>query len=178
MRKLDHEGRQLSAIQGKIFEESVEKYSTSTPIFVRRFMKSELAKEIDSPGFMEKPFDTETAFSRLDKEYGKSNYGVERYHPDVMHWIGYIYRYWSYVYEISSYNLYKMIKPSELRDVYPGYHTMDPLAAIQRLMEDKELKPYGTYTLDEAVELMKQVREEYALKEYKAKSGKIGKERK
>ena len=159
MREFDREGLLLASIQADIFEKSVELYDTSSPIFIRRFMKSGLAKEMDTAGFMDKPFNEEKAFERLDEEYGKSSYGVRKIPQEVMHWIGYIYRYWAYVYDTPSSRIYKIVTTNEMEQLYPGYHSLDPLAAIQRILEAKGLSAEGGYSIEEGVRLMKQVRE-------------------
>ena len=56
-----------------------------------------------------------------------------------MFWIGYIYRYFAYTYERSSIQVYKAVKPKELRDLFLPYHTMDPAQAIDRILEAKGL---------------------------------------
>ena len=54
-----------------------------------------------------------------------------------MYWIGYIYRYFSFTYDLSSSQVYKIIKPKELRGLFLPYHTMDPSQAIERILEAK-----------------------------------------
>ena len=48
MKKIDHDGLLLCKIQGDIFENSLKKTKTSSEIFIRRFMFSDIAKEFDS----------------------------------------------------------------------------------------------------------------------------------
>ena len=43
MKKLDFNERKLCQIQGKIFEESIDKVECSSLIFIRRFMLSNLS---------------------------------------------------------------------------------------------------------------------------------------
>ena len=73
----------------------------------------------------------------LDREYGQSNYGSVKYSPEEMYWIGYIYRYFAYTYGKTSVQVYRIIKPKELRELYLPYHTMDPAQAIDRILEAK-----------------------------------------
>ena len=102
MKEMDKDGLILCEIQGRIFEESYDKYETSSPVFVRRFMNSKLAEEMDAEGFLERPFNEEDAFGTLDKEFGQSSYGTTKYSPDILNWIGYLYRYWAYTYDMPS----------------------------------------------------------------------------
>jgi hypothetical protein len=78
-------------------------------------------------------------FERIEEEYGKTDYGSVKYTENELYWIGYIYRYYSYTYERSSVQVYKTIKPKELRSLFLPYHTMDPAQAIDRIIEAKGL---------------------------------------
>ena len=49
----------------------------------------------------------------LEHEFGASSYGKEKYNAEELYWIGYIYRYWCYTRELTSKQLYKIIKPKE-----------------------------------------------------------------
>ena len=73
----------------------------------------------------------------IEEEYGTTSYGSVKYTANEIYWIGYIYRYFSYTYEMTSAQAYKIIKPKELRPLYPGYHTMDCAQAIERFLEAK-----------------------------------------
>ncbi|MBP3897072.1 MAG: antitoxin [Mogibacterium sp.] len=173
MRKIDSDGLRLCAIQGRIFEMSVERYDTSSAIFVRRFMNSELAREMDSPGFMDRPFDEENSFRMLDDEYGKSSYGTVKYNEDIMHWMGYVYRYWAQLYDMPSKRLYAAVKPAEMRALYPAYHSLDPHAAIQRIMESKGINTESSYSVEDGVRILKELRENKSV--YRAGSGSLQK---
>ncbi len=159
MREMDRDGRMLCDIQGKIFESSVESYDTSSQVFIRRFMLSELAERMDRPGFMDRPFNDNDAFAEIDEEYGASAYGTGKYPPEIMYWIGYIYRYWAYTYDVSSRRVYRVVKPSELYDLYLAYHSLDPLNAIQRIREAKGMSPDGSYSIEEGVRILREIRE-------------------
>ncbi len=65
-------------------------------------------------------------------------------------WIGYIYRYFAITYELTSAQVYKIVKPKELREVFLSYHTLDPAQAIERILEAKGM------LLDDAKELERQ----------------------
>ena len=160
MRELDRDGRILCEMQGKIFEESAEKYGTSSAVFVRRYMNSDYAARMDRPGFLDRPTDVEEAFDSLDEQYGKSRYGSEHYSGDELYWIGYIYRYWTYVYGITSKAAYRISNAANMHAVYYAYHTMDPLAAIQRIREAKGADPEGGVDMAYAVKLLRRIRAE------------------
>lgn len=135
MKKMDSLGLKICSYQAKLFENSIEKTNCSSKIFIRRFMNSKLAKRMDRIGFIYDSLDVMDAMDEIENQYGESAYGVEKFSVEEMYWIGYIYRYWSYIAEKPSKEIYKLIKPEELRKLYFPYHSLDPLQAIERIME-------------------------------------------
>ena len=75
----------------------------------------------------------------IEEEYGASTYGSVKYNLNELYWIGYLYRYFSYTYNMSSIQVYKIVKPKELRGLYLPYHTLDPSQAIERILGSKNL---------------------------------------
>lgn len=139
MRKIDKDGLLLCEIQAQTFEKSLEYMDTSSEIFMRRFMKSKISKRMDDESLLDTNLQPADILELINEEYGVSNYGSVKYEPDEMYWIGYVYRYFSYTYEFSSSQVYKLVKPKELRSVYLPYHTMDPSQAIERILEAKNM---------------------------------------
>ncbi|MCF0111786.1 MAG: antitoxin [Erysipelotrichaceae bacterium] len=135
MRKMDALGLKLCGYQAKMFERSLEDCECGSRIFVRRFMNSEFAKRMDRDGFLYESLDVTDALKEIENQYGVSSYGTDKFSAEEMHWIGYIYRYWSYVTEKSSKQIYKMMKAEELKKLYSPYHTLDPMQAIERMTE-------------------------------------------
>ena len=158
MREIDRDGRLLCELQGKIFEISADEYGTSSAVFVRRYMNSDYAAIMDRGGFIDRPTDAEEAFASLDAQYGLSTYGSETYTPDELFWIGYIYRYWAYVFEMSSKAVYRICNVSDMHSVYYAYHSMDPMAAVQRLMEAKGKPVDEEEQIEAAVKLLRMIR--------------------
>lgn len=150
MRKFDKDGLILCEMQGQVFEMSIETTSTSSEIFIRRFMQSIIAKSLDSGDILQTNIQPKDIFERIVEQYGESKYGSVKYSPNEMYWIGYIYRYFSYTYEKSSSQVYKIIKPKELRELFFAYHTMDTSQAIERILEAKG------YPINEEEELKRQ----------------------
>ena len=107
MRKFDKDGLILCKMQGQVFEMSIETTSTSSEIFIRRFMQSIIAKSLDSGDILQTNIQPKDIFERIVEQYGESKYGSVKYSPNEMYWIGYIYRYFSYTYEKSSSQVYK-----------------------------------------------------------------------
>ncbi len=139
MKKIDKDGLLLCELQAKAFELSAQVMLSSSAIFIRRFMNSEVAKRMDSATFLQFNMAEKDLLDRINEEYGVSQYGTVKYTKNELYWIGYIYRYYVYTYDISSRQAYKTIKPKELRDLFLAYHTIDPAQAIARILEAKGL---------------------------------------
>lgn len=139
MKKIDHDGLLLCKIQGTIFENSLKKTNTSSEIFIRRFMFSDIAKEFDSKAYLNGSITKDEVFELIEDEYGESSYGKNKYSEQVLHWIGYLYRYFSYTYELTSKQVYRYVKPKELNGLYLAYHTLDCAQAIERILEAKNI---------------------------------------
>lgn len=139
MKKIDKDGLSLCAIQGNVFVSSLKYTDCSSEIFIRRFMLSQVVKEFDSSAILDDSLTELNVFQRIEDEFGKSDYGKKRYGKEVLYWIGYIYRYFAYTYELSSKYIYKIIKPKELNELYHVYHTFDPSIAIERILEEKDI---------------------------------------
>ncbi len=139
MRKITNDGLLLCKIQAETFEKSIDKMDTSSEIFVRRFMRSSIVKQLDNEAILATNLQANDILDFINEEYGVSNYGSVKYSKDEMYWIGYIYRYFAYTYEWTSSRIYKNIKPKELRGVYLPYQTLDPSQAIERILEAKGL---------------------------------------
>ncbi len=137
MRKMDEIGLKLCKMQGEVFSASVKESKCSSPIFMRRFMNSQVAQRMDLGGFLFEACDVNGVLEEINTEFGESSYGKEKYHQAELYWIGYLYRYWCYTYQKTSKQIYKFIKPKELRSLYYPYHSLDPAQAIERILEAK-----------------------------------------
>lgn len=139
MRKMDKDGLLLCDMQAKAFELSATAQDTSSEIFIRRFMNSDVAKRLDNSSVLQSNIQARDLLSLIEEEYGKSDYGSVKYSLNELYWIGYLYRYFGYTYDKSSVQVYKIVKPKELRGLFLPYHTMDPSQAIDRILEAKGL---------------------------------------
>lgn len=155
MRKIDEIGLKLCKMQGEVFSSSVKKTNCSSLIFMRRFMNSQVAQRMDIGGFLFEACDVNQVFQEIEAEFGESSYGKEKYSGEELYWIGYIYRYWSYTYQMTSKQIYKLIKPKELRGLYYPYHSLDPAQAIERILEAKGL--YETDFTERGVKIMREI---------------------
>ncbi|MDO4452687.1 MAG: antitoxin [Lachnospiraceae bacterium] len=139
MRKIDEIGLKLCKMQAEVFSASVKETNCSSLIFMRRFMNSGVAQRMDLGGFLFEACDLNQIIQEIETEFGESSYGKEKYFESELYWIGYVYRYWSYTYQKTSKQVYKIIKPKELRSLYYPYHSLDPAQAIERILEAKDL---------------------------------------
>ena len=150
MKKINKDGLLLCELQATAFENSADKIDSSSEIFIRRFMNSKIAKRLDNESILESNIQANDILQLVNEEYGVSNYGSIKYTHNELYWIGYVYRYFAITYELTSVQVYKIVKPKELRSLFLPYHTMDPSQAIERILEAKGL------LLDENTELERQ----------------------
>ena len=139
MRTFDENGLKLCRMQAELFVLSVAKLECSSPVFLRRFMLSKVAVRMDQNGFLYESCTEEDILQEIEEQFGSSNYGKEKYSTEELYWMGYLYRYWCYTYEKSSKQVYKLIKPKDLRQLYYPYHSLDPAQAIRRILEAKNV---------------------------------------
>lgn len=158
MKKIDRDGLLLCKIQGELFESSYEKENCSSEVFIRRFMNSNIAIELDSTAFLDDTKTIQNIFDEIEKEYGISNYGKNKFNKEALYWIGYLYRYFSYTYELSSKEVYRIIKPKELNELYLPYHTLDPKVAIERILEEKNISFNEQDMFDRSYNIFKKMR--------------------
>ncbi len=78
MRKFDHNALLLAEFQGKIFEKS-EEMNCSSPIFLRRFLHSNLLRDLDSGNISLISFDVNAAIQSILEQFGDTSYGKEKY---------------------------------------------------------------------------------------------------
>ena len=123
-------------------------------------MKSEIAKRLDNESVLESNIQANDILELINEEYGISNYGSVKYTRNEIYWIGYIYRYFASTYEMSSTQVYKIVKPKELRGLFLPYHTMDPAQAIERILEAKEMIVDEEAELKRQYEIFKRIRKE------------------
>lgn len=125
----------LCDIQGRLFELSGEKKLPSGA-FIKTFMTSETAKELDSRynrmQWMGEEYLLEEIISSAVDTFSVNG---EVYQKEVLYWIGYIYRYWHYYTGESSAKIYRLAPAATMKRNYMMFHTMDPVLAIEDLKE-------------------------------------------
>ena len=160
MREFDSDGRLLCKIQASIFEDSL-KIPGSSAIFIRRFMNSAVAVSMDDKSYLNLSSNIEAVFEDLNREYGETEYGKIKYSSNELNWIGYLYRYWAYVFEWSSSKIFKTINGREMHSIYLAYHSLDPEQAIARIAESKGIDisaADNTDRIKEGVEILKRLK--------------------
>ena len=93
MKKVNKDGLLLCELQATAFENSIDKMDSSSEIFIRRFMKSKVAKRLDNESVLNSNMLANDILQLLNEEYGVTDYGSVKYTHNEMYWIGYIYRY-------------------------------------------------------------------------------------
>lgn len=165
MKKMNRDGLLLCELQAKAFENSIKKMDSSSEIFIRRFMRSRIAKRLDDESILDSNIQANDILDLVDEEYGISNYGSVKYTRNEMYWIGYIYRYFAITYELTSVQVYKIVKPRELRSLFLPYHTMDPSQTIERILEAKGLLTDEKSELERQYKIFRKIRNESKNKE-------------
>ena len=121
----------LCDIQGRLFERSTDFASEG---FIRDFMNSEVAAHLDSPYNKLQWMGEEYLLDELKDETGLQSTG-EKYSPDVLYWIGYLYRYWACSRNEKSKRIYRWAPAKTMKRNYMTFHTFDPDIAIDDLIE-------------------------------------------
>ena len=121
----------LCDIQGRLFEHSTAYGSEG---FIRDFMNSEVAEHLDSPYNKLQWMGEEYLIDELkdEKKLGKDG---EKYSPEVLYWIGYLYRYWACTRGERSKRIYRQAPAKTMKRNYMAFHTFDPDVAIDDLIE-------------------------------------------
>ena len=121
----------LCDIQGRLFERSVAYGSEG---FIRDFMNSEVAEHLDSPYNKLQWMGEEYLIDELKDEKKLAADG-EKYSPEVLYWIGYLYRYWAISRGERSKRIYRQAPAKTMKRNYMAFHTFDPDVAIDDLIE-------------------------------------------
>lgn len=134
MRKLDYNEYKLCQMQAKIFEASLKYANFSSPMFIRRFMMSDIVYEFDDMSYLFKSSNIEDSILELNKAYKESTKSP-LYTENQMYWIGYVYRALAILYNKSSKSIYKLFPAKEIIKYYNVFHTFFIEEACERMME-------------------------------------------
>lgn len=132
-REMDNNCYQLCKIQARLFERS-SKQNIPSAYFVKVFFNSKYAKMMDKLEYLNDYPSDEEVFNYLEENIHMNRGTVLPTY--MMSWIGYLFREWSYTYEVSSKRILKNVPMSYLAKVYKPYHSLDIQKAIQLIAED------------------------------------------
>lgn len=124
----------LCEMQAQLFVHSREK-GYASEAFIKAFMNSDIAKDLDMPFNHMQWAGTEYLMSRMEEEHADKLTQGECYDIETLYWTGYLYRYWHIYTGESSREILKQASAKTMRIVYLMYHTMSPEMAIDRLKE-------------------------------------------
>lgn len=130
----------LCDIQGRLFELSAEK-KYSSAAFIKAFMTSEIAKNLDSKyNRMQWAGEEYLLDEIVSANNNMASTGGEVFSADVLYWIGYLYRYWHFYTDEDSAKIYTQAPVETMKRNYMMFHTMDPSLAVEDLKEIYEQK--------------------------------------
>lgn len=138
MKEFNHNGLLLAEYQAKLFERSSD-LECSSPVFLRRFLHSDLLKTLDKNNPVLLSMDVNEGIESIMEQYGPSNYGQIKYAKSSLFWMGYMYRYIAYTRQQSTRFVMKLFPYRELNDLFFVYQTQSPEWCIERLLESKNL---------------------------------------
>ena len=124
----------LCEMQAQLFVQSRDEGYASEP-FIKAFMNSEIAKDLDKQFHHMQWAGTHYIMSRMEEEHPEALVQGECYDTETLYWTGYLYRYWHIDKGESSREIYKQAPAKTMRIVYLMYHTMSPEMAIERLKD-------------------------------------------
>ena len=118
MKKFDLNGLRLAEYQGKLFEDSINRFECSSSVFIRRFLHSDLLKKLDKNESSLLSLDVKEGLDNIENQFGVSKYGSVKASKEVMFWIGYMYRYISYTRETRTQFLFKIFNYKQMMKLY------------------------------------------------------------
>jgi RimJ/RimL family protein N-acetyltransferase len=75
-----------------------------------------------------------------------------------MYWVGYLYRYFCYTYDVSSKQAYKYLPLKYVASTFISYHSLDVSQAIERLLEAKKISFKEEDILRRGVDILRVIR--------------------
>ncbi len=154
MNEMDRDGLIMCRMQGRIFEMSLDEKGSS-PVFIRRFMNASPALRMDKCFFLNTSQSENQVIDEINEEYLNKEYGKTKFDKEEMFWIGYIYRYWAYIWNMRSDQIYRICNGNDMRRHYHYYHSLAPEKAIEKLMEEKHYQP--AFTVEEKEERSRRI---------------------
>lgn len=130
----------LCDMQGQLFEMS-KAAGYDSESFIKAFMQSDIAKDLDSDFNHLQWAGKEYILDRIkDELYDKLIIGGEQYDKETLYWTGYLYRFWHFYTSEASKEIYKQAPAKTMRITFLPYHTLSVEMAVDRLKESYKEK--------------------------------------
>ena len=126
----------IASMQARVFERS-SKEGLNSHDFIMAFMHSKEAMQLDIILFDNAGLSERELYSSIKTKISNIKKRTAVYPENIMHWIGFFYRYASYLTGVPSFMLYKKITPKYLYSVYPAYHSLEISKAVSVVFDDK-----------------------------------------
>lgn len=132
-KELDKHERKVCHIQAALFEFCQQEYKCDAFDFITKFMSSDFAADIDNNG---SSYYSLNSFDYINSIRNKITIVPlsERKYTEALHWIGYLYRYWSWLGTPSN-EIIQIVPVSKAYSVYRTFHTLDVMDAIGAFVE-------------------------------------------
>ena len=139
LRKKDETCATLASLQARVFQRSADE-GISSRSFVRAFMTDPLTQTLDSLDYLLSGLSSDDLFFAAAKRVPSDTRGnvLPGY---ILHWVGYIYRTACYLTGLTSKSIYRSVPLDYLTSVYPLYHGLDPVKAVQMILGDNNVDP-------------------------------------
>ena len=108
--------------------------------FIKQFMTSSLAKELDSTYNRMQWAGEEYLLEEFADRCPNAPKDGKLYDNEVLYWAGYVYRYWHFLTGESSKDIYKQAPAETMNTNYLMFHCMDTELAIEDLKEIHQQK--------------------------------------
>ena len=117
--------------QGELFKKSANRFKCSSFYFMWRFLTSETITFLDKDVTSFSKFNDEYVLDLLNLENPSVNEKEgKKINQKVLYWVGFIYRFLCASYNYTSNYAFKMIKPTEMVELYNSLHTQSPEYAV------------------------------------------------
>ncbi len=127
----------LCDTQGQLFELSAA-HGYASEAFVKAFMTSDVSADLDKDFHHLQWTGKAYILSRMEDELlDRLSKDGEVYDREVLYWMGYVYRYWTFHTGETSKEIYRQASAQTMNIVYLMYHTMSPEMAIDRLKKPR-----------------------------------------
>lgn len=129
----------LCDTQGQLFELS-GKYGYASGPFVRSFMESGISRDMDKEFHHTQWAGKEYLLSRMKDEAADGLKPGEIFDPEVLFWMGYLYRFWHFYTGENSREIYRQASEKVMNVAYFPYHSLSLEMAVDRLKSTYQAK--------------------------------------